>query len=185
MPLNWYVGNIKNSEDVCWITATRNDVNYGRKRGEEYLHPITDALIWATMTIGLNEITEENIDEWEKRLALANQIDWISKPFVWNGNEPDADGKNAHCFEARPLTRADVERHIGLSTNASYESPSEWRKRVVEQMTREGLREAKINEKRNEELDAISQKESIELRDRIRRGEITKEDAAREEPVAA
>jgi|688.fasta_scaffold06731_36 hypothetical protein len=180
MPLNWHVGNIKNSDDVCWITATHDSVMNGRVRGQEYLNPITDHFIWATMTIGLNEITEKNIDEWEQRLALAYRVGWLSKPVVWNGNEPDADGKNAHCFEARPLTRADLERHIGLSTNASYETAGEWRKRLVEQLTKEGLREAKHDEKRNEELDAIWQKESIELRDRIRRGEITKEEAAKE-----
>lgn len=180
MPLNWHVGRIKNADDVCWITATHNSVMNGRVRGQEYLNPITDHFIWATMTIGLNEITEANLDEWEQRLALAYRIGWLDKMVVWNGNEPDADGKNAHCFEARPLTRADLERHIGLSTNASYESPSKWRKRVVEQLTKEGLREARYDEVRNEELDAIWQKEGIELRDRIRRGEITKEEAAKE-----
>jgi len=173
MPLNWYVGNIKNADDVCWMTATRNDVNYAKTRGEEYLHPVTDALIWATMTIGLNEITEKNIDEWASRLALAYSVNWISPMTVYNGTD----------WEARPLTRADLDRHIGLSTNATYESSTAWRKRVVEQMTSEGLRESKRAEKRNAELDAVWQKDNIELRDRIRSGEITKEQAA-QEPVA-
>jgi hypothetical protein len=179
MPLNWYVGNIENSDDVCWLTATKSSVVDGRVRGEEYLSPITNSFIWATMTIGLNEITKENVDEWEKRLALAYAIGWLSKPVVWNGNEPDGE-KNSHCFEGRPLTRADIERHIGLSTNASYESPSEWRKRVIERMTEEGLRDAKRDEKRNAELDAVWMKEGLELRDAIRSGKTTKEEAAKE-----
>ena len=183
MSLNWYVGKIKDADDVCWVTATKSSVMDGRVRGEEYLSPITNSFIWATMTIGLNEITEANVDEWEQRLALAYEIGWLSKLTVWNGNDPDGE-KNAHCFEARPLTRADIVRHIGLSTNATYESPTAWRKRVVERMTEEGLREAKHDEKRNAELDAIWMKEGTELRDAIRSGKLTKEQAAKE-PVLA
>jgi hypothetical protein len=46
-------------------------------------------------------------------------------------------------------------------------------------MTEEGLREAKHAEKRNAELDAIWMKEGIELRDEIRSGKTTKEEAAK------
>jgi hypothetical protein len=178
MPLNWFVGDIKDADDVCWLTATKSSVMDGRVRGEEYLSPITNSFIWATMTIGLNEITEGNIDEWEQRLALAYEIGWLSKLTVWNGIEPDGD-KNAHCFEDRPLTRADLVRHIGLSTNATYETAGVWRKRVVERMTEEGLREAKHAEKRNAELDAIWMKEGNDLRDAIRSGKTTKEAEAK------
>ncbi len=78
-----------------------------------------------------------------------------------------------------------MERHIGLWTNATHESATAWRKRVVEQMTSEGLRESKRAERRNAELDAVWQKDNIELRDRIRRGEITKEQAASEAVASA
>ena len=46
-------------------------------------------------------------------------------------------------------------------------------------MTEEGLREAKHDEKRNAELDAIWMKEGNELRDAIRSGKTTKEEAAK------
>lgn len=182
MSLNWSVKTVKNADDVCYFTATKSRHFDGVVRGEEYLHPITDALIWATMSVGLNEITEANLDEWEKRLALAYSVSWISKQVVFGGYEDDGNIK----WEPRMITRADLERHIGLETNASYESPSAWRKRVMERMEQEGLKELRYAEKSNPDLDAITWRESIELRDAIRSGKITKEEAALPEnqPIA-
>jgi hypothetical protein len=71
-----------------------------------------------------------------------------------------------------------LEQHIGLSTNANDESASAWRKRVIERITEEALRESKHRSEENVAIDAIWQKEGIELRDRIRRGETTKEKEA-------
>jgi hypothetical protein len=48
----------------------------------------------------------------------------------------------------------------------------------MERMEEEGVRELKYAEKHNPELDAITWKESLELRDAIRSGKITKEEAA-------
>ena len=174
MPLNWSVRNVKNADDVCYKTATKNSVYDGVKRGEEYLHPITNSIIWHTMSVGLNEITPENLDEWEKRMALAYAVKWIDTSVVFAGYEDDGNIK----WEPRMITRADLERHIGLATNASYETNSAWRKRVMERMEHEGLKELRHAEKSNPDLDAISNRESIELRDAIRAGKITKEDAA-------
>jgi hypothetical protein len=123
----------------------------------------------------LNEITEANIDEWEKRIALAYAVAWISKSMVFAGFEED--GTTAK-WEPRLITRVDLVNHIGLETNASYESPSAWRKRVMERMEQEGLRELKHAEKDNPALDAITWAESLALRDEIRSGKITKEEAA-------
>lgn len=176
MPLNWSVRDVKNADDVCYKTAVKTSVHDGVVRGEEYLHPITNAIIWHTISIGLNEITPKNLDEWESRMALAYAVRWIDQSIVFAGYENDGNVK----WEPRMITRADLERHIGLTTNASYESPSAWRKRVMERMEHEGLKELRYAEKSNPELDAITHKESIELRDAIRAGKITKEEAAKE-----
>jgi hypothetical protein len=171
MPLNWSIRNVKNADDVCYKTATKNSVHDGVVRGEEYLHPITNSIIWHTMSIGLNEITPANLDEWEKRMALAYAVKWIDTSVVFAGYEDDGNVK----WEPRMITRADLERHIGLTTNASYETNAAWRKRVMERMEKEGLRDLRYAEKTNPDLDAITHKESIELRDAIRRGDTTKE----------
>lgn len=175
MPLTWSVRNVKDADDVCYYTATQTRHYDGTTRGEEYVHPITNNLVFLTMSIGLNEITEENLDEWEKRMALAYKVGWISKQVVFAGYENDGNIK----WEPRLITRADLERHIGLETNASYESPKEWRKRVMERLEDEGLDEMRREEKSNPELDAITWKESIELRDAIRSGKTTKEAEAK------
>lgn len=171
MPLNWSVKSVKNSDDICYFTALGTSVHNGTVRGEEYTHPITDNLVWQTLSIGLNEITETNIDEWEARLAFAYHVGWISKMTVYAGK--DEDGKVQ--WEPRLITRTDLVNHIGLNTNASYESPTAWRKRVVARMEEEGLRDLRRAEKENPEQDAITWGEHIALRDAIRRGETTKE----------
>ena len=171
MPLNWSVKNVKDADDVCYFTATKNSVVHGLVRGEEYTHPITNTLVFATMAMGLNEITEANIDEWESRLGLAYEVGWISKMVVFAGYENDGNIK----WEPRMLTRADLERHIGLETNANEESASAWRKRVWQEVEARGKKELKYAEKENPALDAITHKESITLRDAIRAGKTTKE----------
>jgi hypothetical protein len=180
MPLNWSVREVKNSDDICYFTAVKTRTFDGVIRGEEYTHPITDNIVWQTMSLGLNEITEGNIDEWEKRLALAYHIDWISKMVVFAGYEDDGNIK----WEPRMITRADLVNHIGLNTNASYETAGAWRKRVMERMEEEGLRELRYAEKKNPEQDAITWGEHIALRDAIRSGKITKEEAAKQEVPA-
>lgn len=174
MSLNWSVKAVKNADDICYYTATKNFITDGVRRGEEYVHPITNALIWGSMSVGLNEITEENVDEWEKRLALAYAVAWISKSMVFAGYEDDGNIK----WEPRLITRVDLVNHIGLETNATYESPSAWRKRVMVRMEEEGVRELKYAEKHNPDLDAITWASSLALRDDIRSGKITKEEAA-------
>jgi len=179
MPLNWSIKRVKNADDVCYYTCLKGSHYDGTVRGEEYVHPITNSLIWLTMSIGLNTITLANIDDWEKRLALAYHISWVSKMTLYNGN--DEEGKNK--WEARLITRADLMRHIGLETNANFETAREWRKRVFESVEEEGLRELRYAEKENPTLDKIAWSEHLALRDRIRSGAITKEQAKDEEFV--
>jgi hypothetical protein len=73
------------------------------------------------------------------------------------------------------ISRADLERHIGLETNASYETNHAWRSRLYEEVEARGLKELGYADKDNVALDAITHKESLELRDAIRSGKTTKE----------
>jgi hypothetical protein len=57
---------------------------------------ITDTLVWATMAIGMNKITADNYNEFYARLYLSQKLD---------GDVT--------------VTKADVKRRIGLTTNAS------------------------------------------------------------------
>ena len=113
MSLNFKLDKIKNYTEVC-------------HKGEE-LHPVTNGLIWSTMTVGLGEITAKNIDEWLIRLALADKL-FGTMMFVGSGpNER----------QPRPFTREELVAHIGLTTNVSNETRNQFTKRQTEHFYRD------------------------------------------------
>lgn len=65
---------------------------------------ITDVLIWGTMFTGIREITAENAKEFHARMNLVERL---------NGAMMNAGGK------PRYITLEDIQRRIGLSTNAT------------------------------------------------------------------
>lgn len=77
------------------------------KEGFEW--DITEAMIFGTMTIGINEITAENADEVFVRLRMAEAV--TGAPF-WG---PKEDGGRKSISWSHEM----VTRRIGLRTNAS------------------------------------------------------------------
>lgn len=69
---------------------------------------LTNALIWATMFIGINRITEKNVNEFYARLATYEDL---FTPLLYRSK----DGKPEHV----KTSYADLRLRIGLSTNAS------------------------------------------------------------------
>ena len=100
MALNWNVEKVENYKEIV--------------DGEEM--SVTDALIWATMTVGIGEITEANAEEFFKRLHLQEKVNgtWLVK-----GGKPEY------------ITIDQVKRRIGLSTNAARFSRAEFNKRLL------------------------------------------------------
>ena len=100
MSLNWNISNCKDHETL------QTDAEW----------PITHNLIWATMPIGISEITKENWTECYARIA------------VWEGivgaflTSKDKDGE----YKSRPFTPEDIFKRIGLYTNASRMSRPQW-----------------------------------------------------------
>lgn len=111
MSLDFDVSKIKDYKDV---TTAPYDVG-GRKQW----HPVTNSLVWWTIPIGINQITETNIDKvWERIQvwqALTGSVMGNSEREIW-------------------LTREDVFMHIGLSTNASNKTDTEFYKTLVRQV---------------------------------------------------
>lgn len=60
MSLSWNLQKIKNCDQVCF-----KDGNF---------NPVTNSLISATLFLGLNKITEKNVDEWMVRLAFNEKL---------------------------------------------------------------------------------------------------------------
>lgn len=106
MSLNWDVTNIKDYKTLCWIPEPTKE-NPEQVR----INPTTEALIWATMNVGIGDLSEKNLDEFAYRLFF------YEKNFQTFLNSQDG---------PVPLTYEDLKAHIGLRTNVSFETRTKW-----------------------------------------------------------
>lgn len=111
MALHFEFTNIENREEVCYLTAEKDDPNRGIKKGEKYIRPMLDAVIWASIFLGLGELTKKNIDRWVERFEIHRRL--FGSVFV----------------DDYQVTRADLEQFIGLTTNVVTESDAKWKNR--------------------------------------------------------
>ena len=88
MSLDFNIKNIKNYKTLCY-------------QGDQ-LSPITNAIIWSTMGIGIGEITDKNHEEFYERMELQQKV---YGPFLSAESGPF------------PITLDMVRDHIGLKTN--------------------------------------------------------------------
>ena len=107
MSLNYELGKIPNYREVCLQ--------------DKQLKPLTKTLIFALMGIGVSEITQKNAREVALRLRIQETIHGVFLSERVDGNLQD-----------RPITLKDVEAHIGLSTNASKMTDSEFDKQAAQ-----------------------------------------------------
>ncbi|RLA60644.1 MAG: hypothetical protein DRQ89_12530 [Epsilonproteobacteria bacterium] len=132
MSLNYDFENIHNYKEVVFKKVAddlsqkevrrqiRNGASYyyrededGNKIYTSYMNPVTNALIWATLGIGLSSITEANYVEFHMRMAMEDAFD---------GGRIHESSEDA----PRSVTLAEVHQHIGLSTNVAKEAPTKW-----------------------------------------------------------
>lgn len=113
---------------------------------EDKMHPVLNALIWLTMPIGLYEITEKNLDEWEARLRIYEGTfgAWLRK--TQGKGKPPVD---------TPITRAELEQYVGLGTNASSLTRAKFMKQVAQRVDRE-VREARMHREKNAAAEAAA-----------------------------
>lgn len=117
-------------ESVRLVTATADDPMHGIKAGDSIMNPLTNALIWGCMVVGIGEITEANYREWWGRYHLAER----DGCFLY-GPAPD--------HAARFVTLDEVRSHIGLRTNVFPKvSASAWLKRRIDQTVADVERKA-------------------------------------------
>lgn len=123
MSLNFDLSHIANYGEVCFHTLKEDSSWSGGKKGERVIKPLTNALIWATMGVGIGEITEENALQFYSRVHLQEKL------FGTNLN-----GSEGPYW----ITYEDVRSHIGLKTNVfPMETDAKWGARVVRQFQRE------------------------------------------------
>lgn len=111
MSLDFDVSTVKNFKVITTIH---------HPDGSAHWHPITNALIWASIPVGMNEITEKNWVEFYNRL---NAVEKVSGPYVWRGDLDKHDPRNR-------ITKLEVFMHIGLHTNASNKTLPQFRENL-------------------------------------------------------
>jgi hypothetical protein len=120
MSLDWRLTKIKDYETLCWLPDPVAPA--GRKR----LNPVTNVIIWATMPVGMNQITEKNYDKFFVRLSA------LESAFGSYLKEVNRDE-----LVDRPITLAEVRQHIGLATNAASLTGAQFRRQLGERAMRE------------------------------------------------
>ena len=107
MSLNWNLEGIKDYKQVCWIGG---DDDLDRR-----MNPVTNALIFGTIAVGLGSITDKNVDEFAARFRIMEKV---------HGCMITKDGKPEF------LTDEDFISHIGLVCNVSNETRAKWAGRI-------------------------------------------------------
>ena len=127
MALTWDTTKIENGEEVCFMRAPADNPSTGLKEGDRMLNPVTHALIWATISVDLPGITEENAPEFAARLRLVEQM-W--GPMLIRA---EVDGKRPEGEKAF-ITVDEIISHIGLRCNVAPTTRAKWFKRVGREM---------------------------------------------------
>ena len=105
MALHWSIKRVKHVEEITADTDQRG---------------ITDAIVWASLVYDLGRVTEKNVDEWLFRQEFARRVDDFYP--LYRGAERST------------LTRADVERRIGLETNVTTTSRVAFQKKIMDKV---------------------------------------------------
>jgi hypothetical protein len=113
MPLNYDYSKIKETVKTWEPDGTFDED--GEPLGR--VTQILESLIWATMSVGMNTITEKNWKDFYTRMKLL-------------GIDRNLLRKDDEGFYSVPISAQEVKDHIGLRTNASTLTKAEVLKRV-------------------------------------------------------
>tara|TARA_R100001224_G_C3937225_1_gene120952 strand:+ start:150 stop:563 length:414 start_codon:yes stop_codon:yes gene_type:complete len=113
MALTWDLRNVNLPQETLYVKEDS---------GEEHLNPITWSIVWSTIFIGFNELTEKNLNEWHRRMK---QLEISGMGLL---GEKDSDVK-------RMPNLRELKLHIGLKTNGSLiKKGSAWNRELVRQV---------------------------------------------------
>jgi len=148
MPLNWNVSNIdfyKDDLDSIWMK-----VNDGWGDYDDVI-PELKSMIFATMAIGIGGLSEKTAPDFYARFKVLEKID----DFYVTGSLGD-DG----LLNKQYITPYIVKKHIGLATNVSTISNTEWVKNLLR--NDKSIKYSSTEIKAMLTVAAIEYKESIE-----------------------
>lgn len=141
MSLNW---NVEKVERDCYIKVTPEMQVPGYMTSEgKLLDPVTEALIWATMSISIGQITEANAVEFLARWYWVEQLSGRGRPTAGRWVSTRIPGEPSGSWQQEIITIKDVLDHVGLYTNVSKEPIAAWRRRIGEMYFTEIMSELK------------------------------------------
>lgn len=114
MSLDFDVSTVKNYNVITSYPSPYQE-------GKSVWHPVTNALIWGTIAIGMNTITESNWEDFYNRLNIWEQCAGAS--LTRGDNVPP---------QKNYITPIEVYMHIGLHTNASSKTQAQFLKDCFE-----------------------------------------------------
>ena len=150
MSLDWNIGKVPNKETVCWIETDPQT---------KTLNPVTEALIWRSMSLDIGLLEEGNIPEWLFRTRYYSR--WFGKPLnrvvshckfcdcTRGKTERGADQEMCKHEEWEDridgfdFTSEDLKAHCGLYTNVRTLSRAGFLKKVQKQLVYEIERQLK------------------------------------------
>lgn len=108
MALSWDLTEINDSKTVCFL-PDKIDSDGTIHPDRVKMNPITEVLIWSTISVGISKITEKNYSDYYRRLRALEQAG------ICFLQGKDEDGKDI----SRNPDLNEVYLHMGLSTNAT------------------------------------------------------------------
>lgn len=118
MPLTWNVKNVKYYQDNLDELYVKVE-----EFGQEYedVNAQTKTIIFATMALGIGNLSEANAPEFYGRFKVLEKLDDFYITSHYDGEK----------LVKNYITPAIVHKHIGLSTNVGWESTTAWTTRTA------------------------------------------------------
>ncbi len=136
MALTWSVSNVTDWEEI--VAETKSNP----MGGEEYVDGlsveqmnqdrITTWIIFRSIDIGMNGITSKNAGEFFRRLNVLQTWKPESSPRLFTGSLGEK--VTLDNYSPTPVTLEDVQRRIGLSTNATVHTKAKFDSMVKKAM---------------------------------------------------
>lgn len=125
MPLNFSLDEIDNYNEL-W-----EEIETGPEKGRYKLNKVSEYLTYATMFVGIQKITKDNYEKFYNRLVAFEKV--AGKHLMRN-----VGSDQVPRWIQRHIEKEEVERHIGLGTNASRMTPAKFKKSLVERLEQIG-----------------------------------------------
>ncbi len=112
MALHWSIERVKNGREIV---------------EDDEQQKITEAVVWAALVCDLSGVIEKNIDEWRFRQEFARRVDDfypITRP-------------RSQDHKRDLITRTELQRRIGLSTNVTNTSRAAFQKKLIDKVVDE------------------------------------------------